>query len=385
MRLSKLHLENLLSFRDAQLCDLGPVSLLIGPNASGKTNLLDALSLLQAAPDNLGAPISRGGIRDWIWRGQDQPSPVARIECDLEIAESRSPLRYSLAIQEAEQAFFIPEEKLVPLHKGARPLFARESGRVIFGGAKAAAVNGGIGAAKSALSVFRDPAGKPELTAVGKAFEAIRIYRNFDTSTGPRGGARFGVSASYLPVDQLDEDGYNLALVLSRMALNGSIEKVQQYLHEFCDRYGKVQVDPKGGIARLFIREQGLRENTPGVRLSDGTLKLLCLLAVFFNTESPPSVVCIDEPETGLHPDAVRLLAGAIREASSRTQLIIATHSDALVDEFSDNPEAVVVCEADASQGTQFKRLSRKQLKSWLADYSLGELWRKGTIGGNPW
>jgi len=61
------------------------------------------------------------------------------------------------------------------------------------------------------------------------------------------------------------------------------------------------------------------------------------------------------------------------------------THSEALVDEFSDTPEAVVVCESASETGTQFKRLSRRRLKTWLQDYSLGELWRKGAIGGNPW
>jgi predicted ATPase len=66
-------------------------------------------------------------------------------------------------------------------------------------------------------------------------------------------------------------------------------------------------------------------------------------------------------------------------------QLIIVTHSDALVDEFSDTLEAVVVCESDPEKRTQFKRLSRRKLKAWLEDYSLGELWKKGAIGGNPW
>jgi predicted ATPase len=238
--------------------------------------------------------------------------------------------------------------------------------------------------AESVLSAFRDPTEKRELTAVGKSFDGIRIYKNFDTSGGPGGGARHGVSASYLPSNVLAEDGYNLALILSRMRLNGSIKKVEGFLAEFCERFHEVHVDPTGAVARIYIRE-GFERPTPGVRLSDGTLKLLCLLAVLFNTESEPSLVCIDEPETGLHPDAVRLLARAIREASVRTQLVIATHSDALVDEFSDTPEAVVVCESDARNGTQFKRLSRKKLKAWLNDYSLGELWRKGTIGGNPW
>jgi predicted ATPase len=169
------------------------------------------------------------------------------------------------------------------------------------------------------------------------------------------------------------------------MRISGAIKKVESYMAELSPGFGEINVDPVGGIARILIEEKGLRRPTPALRLSDGTLKFMCLLAVLCNTEAESGVVCIDEPEAGLHPDAVRLLARAIREASKSTQFVIATHSDALVDEFSDTPEAVVVCESDPSDGTKFTRLSRRKLKAWLKDYSLGELWRKGTIGGNPW
>lgn len=108
------------------------------------------------------------------------------------------------------------------------------------------------------------------------------------------------------------------------------------------------------------------------------------MLTILLNKKVPP-LVCIDEPELGLHPDAVRSVARALVEASQKTQLIITTHSDALVDELSDQPEAVVVCEYDAGSGTRFERLTKKRLEGWLDRYSLGEIWRKGEIGGNRW
>jgi predicted ATPase len=395
MRLRQVHLKNILSFRDAVLTEIGPVNLLIGPNASGKSNFLDALSLLQNAPTGLPTQIARGGgIREWIWKGDDALFAIGKIECIAQIEESDFPLQYLLSIQEADQAFTIHEERLVAQRqvKGSNtPLFDREEGNVILRGSLSGQLlrNGNriskIATTESVLKAFRDPTEMRELTALGKGFEGIRIYRNFDTSPGPNSGARHGVSTSYPPSDTLAEDGYNLALVLSGMRINGSIKKVESYLTDFSARFGEVNVDPFGGIARILIGEEGLQRPTPAVRLSDGTLKFLCLLAVLCNTESTPGVVCIDEPEAGLHPDAVRLLARAIREASRSTQFIIATHSEALIDEFSDMPEAVVVCESNSQRGTQFQRLSRKKLKAWLKDYSLGELWRKGTIGGNPW
>lgn len=116
-------------------------------------------------------------------------------------------------------------------------------------------------------------------------------------------------------------------------------------------------------------------------RLSDGTLKFLCLMAVLLDP-NPAPLVCIEEPETGLHPDALALVGDALREASTRTQLIVTTHSDSLVDRFTDEPESVIVCERDFVESTSFRRLSDEELSEWLKDYTLGELWRRGEIGG---
>ena len=120
------------------------------------------------------------------------------------------------------------------------------------------------------------------------------------------------------------------------------------------------------------------------VRMSDGTLKFLCLLAALFHPEPPP-LMCIEEPELGLHPDALQLVAEALVEASESMQLIVTTHSDALIDSLSDRPESVLVCKRDFENSTQFKRLSTEHLRAWLEHYSLGQLWRKGEIGGSRW
>jgi predicted ATPase len=119
-------------------------------------------------------------------------------------------------------------------------------------------------------------------------------------------------------------------------------------------------------------------------RLSDGTLKFLRLLAVLLDRDLPP-LICIEEPEVGLHPEAIQIVAEALVDASERTQLIVTTHSEALIDALSDRPEDVLVTERDFDNGTQFKRLDSKQLSIWLERYSLGALWRKGEIGGNRW
>ena len=99
---------------------------------------------------------------------------------------------------------------------------------------------------------------------------------------------------------------------------------------------------------------------------------------------TPPPLVCIDEPELGLHPDLINHVADAIKFAGQRTQLIITTHSAALVDAFTSVPEVVLVCEKN-NGSTSLQRLEAEQLKPWLEKYRLGKLWTSGEIGGNRW
>ena len=136
--------------------------------------------------------------------------------------------------------------------------------------------------------------------------------------------------------------------------------------------------------AQLWIREKGLENAIPATRLSDGTLRFMALLAILCHPEPPP-LVCIEEPELGLHPDVIPLIAELLKSASQRTQIVVTTHSKALIDEFSDDPESVVVCERTPDFGSKFERLSETDLELWLERYQLGELWQKGQIGGTRW
>ncbi|MBF8276899.1 MAG: family ATPase [Candidatus Brocadiaceae bacterium] len=115
-------------------------------------------------------------------------------------------------------------------------------------------------------------------------------------------------------------------------------------------------------------------------QLSDGSLRFVCLATLLLQP-SPPSTVIIDEPELGLHPYAIEVLAGMLREASSRCQVIVSTQSKQLVDEF-EAEDLIVVDRKDGE--TTFNRLSSEELELWLNDYSLGELWGKNVLGGRP-
>ena len=138
-----------------------------------------------------------------------------------------------------------------------------------------------------------------------------------------------------------------------------------------------------GGTIQLFLHYSGLRSPVPATRLSDGTVRYLCLLAVLCHP-APPPLVCLEEPELGLHPDLLPGLADLLIEASHRMQLIVTTHSDVLIDGLTKVPESVIVCEKrDGS--TEMGRRSKAELAMWLETYGLGQLWRRGEIGGNRW
>jgi predicted ATPase len=222
----------------------------------------------------------------------------------------------------------------------------------------------------------------PELAKLTTALESIRLYREF--RTGPGAQARTGTAASLL-ADHLFEDGGNLALRFGEMDLQGGLRRISSIMSRLFEWFSEVKVLTRGGITQLYALEKGLEDQPfAATSLSDGTLRLLCLLAVLLDP-SPPPLVCIEEPDTGFHPDAIRDIAELLIDASVQTQLIITTHSPTLVDALSDQPEAVVICERDFDGFTRLRRLDRSKLEEWLERYTLGELWQKGEIGGNRW
>jgi hypothetical protein len=154
------------------------------------------------------------------------------------------------------------------------------------------------------------------------------------------------------------------------------IQKLKQFYESFSD----VSIKIHGGAVQVFLHEEGLHRPIPATRLSDGALRYLCLLAILCHP-SPPPLVCIEEPELGLHPDILPTIAEMLVEASHKTQLIVTTHSDILVDALTSTPEAILVCERQNGT-TTMRRLDADALGEWLKKYSLGELWRKGELGG---
>ena len=117
-------------------------------------------------------------------------------------------------------------------------------------------------------------------------------------------------------------------------------------------------------------------------QLSDGTLRAMALITLFLQPqEDLPDVIILDEPELGLHPHAIEIITGLIRAASLKTQVILTTQSTTFLDHFE--PEEIIVVDFEAGHSV-FRRLEPEELKDWLEDYSVSELWEKNVLGGGP-
>jgi predicted ATPase len=379
--------RNLLSFGpETPPLKLSGLNVFIGINGSGKSNLIEVISLLQAAPKALALPIrDGGGVREWLWKGA--PRPVATLETVVDYPEGSMPLRHVLSFTEVGQRFEVVDERIEdecpqgglvptpffyyqcqPKHpiaygKGEQGQFSRES----------------IDVEQSILSQRKDPVHYPEITYLGRQYEQVRIYRewSFGRNSLPRRAQRADERNDFLT-----EDVGNLGLVLNRFRRDALVKKsLLKWLYELYEGIDDFDMIVEGGTVQVFFHEG--RFEIPATRLSDGTLRYLCLLAILCHP-SPPPVVCIEEPELGLHPDVLPALGKLLKEASERTQLLVTTHSEVLVDELTDMPESVVVCDK-VDGATRMTRLSKESLRVWLGEYSLGRLWSRGELGGNRW
>lgn len=387
--LHSIRLKNLLSYgSQGETLELEPLNVLIGPNASGKSNLIEAISLLAAAPKDLLSPIRRGGgVGEWIWKGETLSFPIAELEATLAYPGE---FRYLLAFIEESSRLRIVDEVLEQ-SSGPDPepfsYYAFQRGKptikVLVPGAQTRdelnLTRKDVLPDQSALSQFKGDA-YPELTYTGNHFSRMRFFRERDFS---RQGPLRRPQPADLPDDFLLEDASNLGLVLNKMKNRPATKRlVLEKLRLFYDDIEDFETQVQGGTIQVFIHEKGDR-TIPATRLSDGTLHYLCLLTILCHP-NPPPLVCIEEPELGLHPDILPAIAELLIEAAERVQLVVTTHSETLISALSEIPESIVVCERGKS-GTRLRRLESAKLKEWLDQYKLGEVWRMGEIGGNRW
>ena len=394
MLIKEIRLKNFLSYKDSGIIPLKKLNILIGPNGSGKSNLIEAIDLLHNVPVELTKPIREGGgVYDWIFKGISGADTGATLDAVIDYSNhQRDGIRYVLEFSAENQRFKIKDERI----EAEKPDNEHHSEPYFYYHFNAGypfinviARDGGsdkrelkaeeVDFESSIISQRKDPDQYPEITFIGNAFSQIRLYREWNTGryTVPRLPQK-----ADLPNKYLQEDYSNLGLVLNRLRRDNSVKQhIIRTLNILNPGVSDFDVQIEGGTIQVFLIENGF--TIPATRLSDGTLRYLCLAAILLNPDLPP-LICIEEPEIGLHPDVIGEIADMLKIASEKSQIIVTTHSDKLIDALSDSPESVIVSENEDGSSI-LRRLEPERLADWLEKYRLGQLWMSGEIGGTRW
>lgn len=391
MFLKKIKLNNFLSYgpQDVEI-KLHDLNILVGPNGSGKSNLFEAISLLRSTPKAIVAPVRKGGgVFDWLWKGAQKPTASISFDFENKFSPQFSDIdiNYSLDFTVINNRFEIIKEKIEnvkPVRGNSKPYlyYSHDHFSTVINIAQQqrSLKREDIDPEASIFSQRKDPDNYPEITHLGKKLEEIKIYREW----------HFGVDCvtrQSQPTDGdssfLQEDCSNLALVFnSLLSKNPTRKKIMEEVKNIYEGADEVSVRIDAGRAIVQILEADLPDAIPANRLSDGTLRYLCLMAILLNPNDIP-LICLDEPELGMHPDLICGLAKMLIAASKHTQIIVNTHSPLLLDAFSDYPEDILICQK--TKGCSVIEPIPTSLYPVIQQGSLGQLWMQGELGGTRW
>jgi len=359
--LDRIEIQGFKSIKEIDL-ELRSLNVLIGSNGAGKSNFISVFGLLnQIVARQLQVHVQRsGGADSLLHHGQKQTAAM------------------NLRLNFGPNGY---EAKLAPGADGALFLESEQCWYHDRRYTKPYTVSLASGAKESGLQEeAKDPKNniaKHVLSAV----QSWKVYHFHDTSPSAKvkqqaeigDNAFFRADASNLAPFLLllrDKHADHYRLIVE------SIRRVAPFFNDFKLRPNPLNPDR----IQLEWTERGSDSYFNAHSFSDGTLRFVCLATLLLQP-SPPSTILIDEPELGLHPFAIQMLASLLKQASARTQVIASTQSVTLVNQFT--PETVVVVSRGEGQSA-FGRLKPDEIATWLDDYSLGDLWEKNVLGGRP-
>ena len=367
-RLKAVKLKGYKSFRDAEM-QFNDVTVLLGANGAGKSNLVSFFRMLnflstEALQDYIGR---NGGSDSLLHYGRKTTS---QMQAEVEFVGDVSTTRYVIRLADAAPDTLIFTDERVVFHRTGYP----KPQDIL------------LGAGHKESQIKNKARGRDQTCDVlFNMLSRCQFFQFHDTSST----AKIRKSGYIEDAAYLRSDAGNLAAFLRTLQKTcpDHYQRVVDTIRLVFPFFGDFALEPSPSNEKYILLNWKEKRHPDYLfgphQLSDGTLRFMALTALFLQpTEKMPSVIILDEPELGLHPYAISVFAGLVKSVADNTQVILATQSTRLVDEFE--PDQIVVLELDEEAGTRCKRLEAEKLSEWLEGYSLSELWEKNIFGGRP-
>ena len=370
-QLKQIRLRNWKSIAD-QTIELKPLNIIIGANGAGKSNLISVIKLMNAMfarEPGFRIYVAQSGGANSILHFGNRRSPPAEMELTFNTDTGETKYAANWAWAAAQDSLIFTDERIEFLRTGHNTPLVKSLG---------------AGHTESKLAEFAQTAGDQTARVALQLLRSCRLFHFHDTSANA--AIR---DSSFLEANRfLYPDAGNLAsmLYLFEKQHPTAFRRISSAAKQMIPAFDSFLLEPSRlNDKRIFLKwfQRGSDYEFGPHQLSDGSIRFLALATLFFQpAEFMPLLIAIDEPELGLHPSALEVLAGMMKSASQHCQVILATQSSTLLDHF--DADDVIVANSQNGAST-FHRLSESQLDSWLDEYSLGEIWEKNVVGGGPY
>ena len=368
--LEKISIKGFKSIKELVDFELSSLNVFIGANGAGKSNLIEFFLFVKKSIDAtlLEFVLENGRLNHFLFNGR---KTTEKIQTELIFEE-----------------YFYSFDVVEILNPEGGCLTKNQAVGKIASTVKPALMNG-MKSMATILNLSESANIPPELNEFHEIYKILhpivkawQMFHLNDTSKT----AKIRHTESVMDDEYLRGDAANLAPFLLKLknhypvAYKEIIDSIRLVMPYFNDFQLDIKDFGKGKELNLAWTQKGSDYPLSPFHLSDGSIRFIALATALLQPE-PPSTIIIDEPELGLHPEAIHVLAELIKDASNRTQVIVATQSPILIDNFGVKDIVVVNRKNGAST---FSRLNENDFKVWLEDYSVGELWTKNVIAGGP-
>ena len=401
--LKSIIIQDFFSFRGKKEIKLNNgVNILLGINGSGKTSFINAVRLLSEgiAGDGLVKLIQEqwGGYDQVVNFNGERTAPCAQITYVFNYnelnelnpaAEFNADVHYRITIRRSGTSYVL-NEQVFTQHKTKKNAsftyldFANGNGKISTRTQDGIVLQDYTGADVSGkelvLRQINDPIHYLPTHTLRKAIESLAVYNSFDIGEG----SKLRVPTEFSTDIRLRKSGSNLTQILNELKLNHTFdfERLEETFRIVNLYFRIIEITNLYRQSYLSIREKNMSRAIGALHISDGTLRFLLSECIFYNPLRG-ELVAIDEPERGLHPDMIRSVADMMKYAAKQSQIIIATHSPHLLNQFE--LEDVLVFEKDEDNSTVVHRVSENDFPKWEGEFLPGQMWLLGQIGGKRW